>query len=200
MTSVENGADTPQGAGKEADTDTDDLDALLASYEAKGARKDDQQPEKKPEGSIDLNALWKEVRELREQQESFQKEARLGENRKDLAESVKAIKKAAPNLGRLKDQRVEDMLVGQGLRDPRIEEAFARRRIDPKGWSKILKAMAKEFSDDFDEDDKGEDVDAVTAAARGVSTKRPDEEFSKKISNMSSGEFKKFQEELAARG
>lgn len=199
MNSVENGADTPQGAGNEADTDTDDLDALLDSYKSEERQKGDQKPEEKQGGKPDIDALLKEVRELRERQESFEKEARLGENRKDLSESVKAIKKAEPGLAKLKDQRVEDMLVGQGLRDPRIEEAFARRRIDKKGWDKVLKGLAKDFAGDFDDEDKGEDIDAVTAASRGVSTRRSDDDFAKKVSQMTPGDFKKFEEELAAK-
>lgn len=190
MTSVEQKADEPQSADTEAQEDTDDIDALLKSYEQQ-----DQKPEKS-EKKTNGDDVSERLKILQERLDELEQSSRMGEQRKDLAEAVKTIKASHPALGKLRNQTVENMLVGQGLRDQRLEEAFKKRYVDPKGWAKVLKAVAKDFAADFDKDED-EDVDAVLAASRGISTRRTDDDFAKKVSNMSSAEFAKLEQSLA---
>jgi uncharacterized phage infection (PIP) family protein YhgE len=201
MNPVENGSDTPQSAGVEDGNDTDDLDALLSSYETdRGGQKDSREP--KSNGNGDMPEWAKEFLKRQEQIEARQNElekgVKLESQRSDLNKAIETIKKSEGPLSKLKNSWIEAQLLYRADRDPRIETAFAKRNVDPKAWKKVLGALAKDFAADL-EDDSGSDVDAVVASSRNVSTRRPagDAELAKKISNMSDTEFAQYASQMA---
>lgn len=208
MQAVENEADTGHDAGDEAGNDTDDLDALLSSFsqedEEDNGRRQNTETNRKDRDVNDNEEMPAWAKKILDDNKQLRSEISLGEQRKDVANAISVLKSSNKVLSDRSDDWIKRQLHGQALNDFRFETAFARRRVDPKSWNSVLKAFGKELAkeiDGFRSSATDEDVDAVTAAARNVSTKRSgDPDFAKKVNNMSPADFEKFAAEMARKG
>lgn len=176
-------ANTPPPAGSEAEsarTTEDDLDKLLADYDAQtkpAAAVSPPEPTPPPP-----------VQQVMVDPERFTRlEQRiLQEDLNKAAEVVAGDTKASRRL-------VIGFLDQMARENPTLERAFRNQANDPKSWERILHAAAKEFQKDFMQarvdPQATEDRAAVIQAVRGASARQP-EERPADYSNMSTQEYR----------
>lgn len=162
------------------DAQEDDLDSILAEW--------DEEPKSDPEPDVSAKGLKESLKRIQEQQAQADKER----TQRDIADAVKTIRTEMGDHA-LSEKAVRRMLNGAAGEDARLQTAWMNRIQNPDGYSRVLKALAKEFASEVAEmPDKGvtEDRESVAAAVRGASTKVPDEpEIPSNVATMSDQEF-----------
>lgn len=162
--------DTTDTAAKPAVTDdsarnnADDLESLLAEFDQATTRPAVSPPDTKTAPQPDpvaerLNALERQIQGDKE--------------RKALDQTIKEIRGDIPE-ELFDDVEVEAWLDAQARRDPRLNQMWNQREVNPRQWAKVQAELAKRLQSKLDKlPDKAatEDRAAVTASLRGASTK-----------------------------
>lgn len=181
-------ADTKPVAGSEAEsartTTEPSLDELLASYDeqtkpvAQVSPNPQPQPQPQPQPSYDPR-LEQEISTIKD---------RL--SREDINKAIEIVG-AGTNAPR---RIVKGYLEELAREDPRLAKAWNNRDADPKGWDRILKSAAKEFSKELRssvvDEAATEDKAAVMHAMRGASNRQPEEQPTD-LSRLSTHDFRK---------
>lgn len=160
----------PDAAGADARKADDDLDALLAEFAPTTAGKSEAKPDTKTEPTKDQGSpVEGRVKALESQLSEylFKQEAQpvITAIRGDIPADV------------FTDDEVVDWLDGQAKRNPGLQNAWANRHQNPKGFKKVVDVLARDFQKKFAKmPDRGatEDREMVAAAVRGASTKAPE--------------------------
>lgn len=167
------------------------LDELLNEMEVLPAEQP-QEPRTETPSNPRLDSVVSFVDEFREK-------AIREQTQTDISKAVEAVKK---DIGvSVPDRLIEGLLHREASTDPRFMRAFQMREKDPATWNKVLKASAKEFKNDFEQQtdpDTTEDVGAVRAAVRSATNSPPIAEGIDpgKLNSMSDAEFAAYKRQL----
>ena len=187
-TEPEEGREAPS----EETSTQDDLNDLLDEWEVESEQKAEEttKSEDKPDDRVQhLEQKIKDI-ERRDAEKSFNEGVQ-----KSVNEVMDGMEESLYTA-----QEVEDFLWARAARDDKFQNAFLQRGLNPKGWSKVLKAMGKELSQRAKtrpDPQATSDSDAVAAAVRGSSNRvsEAEEDFSK-VNQMNDQEFEKFVQTL----
>lgn len=181
----------PQAATDTADAqvkDTDDLDALLAQFDEPVAKPDPAPAGDKPSVSKDDLA---EVIQFNRQMQAERLQA-------DVDKAVDYIHENLDEGINIGKRALKSMLNGAAGEDERLRAAFMGRHERPDLYQKTLKALASEWSKEFQPIDKPatETREAVSNAVRSASRQAASEpeDFSK-VGRMNDVEFDQWKRE-----
>ena len=164
----------------------DDIDQLMAEFdETKKAESPQPTPQPKTTEADSQLAARLEMLEAERQQEAF----------------AKVVTDVRGDTG-LDDDLAEGYIRARAAKDPRIEQAFQERSVNPEKWNRtqdLLKSDFKKRYGDMGRVDREvtEDKAAVRAAAKSQPT-QPADDFpsDKEIREMSTEDFNKLQQKL----
>lgn len=159
---------TPKPEAQDARTG-DDLDSLLAQYEAEAMT-----PEPAP--ATPGNAGTAPDPQIERIAEVEQKLALL-ESREDINKLISDVRGPDLDPEVFDDGLVESYLDYMAKRDPRLTQAWLNRRSNPTQFEKVKAELGRSFTEKFSKlPDKAatEDHEAVAAAVRGASSKTPE--------------------------
>lgn len=169
----------------------DELDQLLSEYDQE-TKSEQPQPEVKPE---QVNEVVGWVQQQRQQQEKQEFEA-------DVKSAVDSIRESTEDLDvPLSDKVIKGFLFAQAEEDPKIGEAFQKRKENPKAWNAALNRAKKALREEFSVDQRAtQDREAVAAAVRGANQKQPEPDEGPDVSAMSDQEFAQYKMKLRRQG
>ena len=153
------------------------LDDLLNEYESEKPKVE------QPTTESDNSELLEYVREQRAERT----EEEINAATKSIAEAMDV---------KVGEGVIRAMLETKARGDERVVNAFLNRKSNPKGWDKVSKALAREFSEEFPDPSATSDADAVVSAVHSASTRAPEPETAPDFSSMSDAEFFKMKAEM----
>lgn len=178
---------TPSVEGANA---PDELDALLGEFQAQ-----ETEPTTTAASSAEISKLDEVHTMLKDNQ--LRDTTRINSER--ITDAVKMFKNSVGLP--ITDEMAEVILQGKAAKDVRIQQAFNNAGVDPAGWNKVVKAVAKDYAKQVAEtpnQDATADQNAVVAAVQSASTKAPtaDNVTDDQVATMSTADFNALQRSL----
>lgn len=184
--------ETPESekqAGVES-TQDETLESLLNQYDEE--TKEPVKPEQPKQD--DVTAMRDELRQIRQERETERTQSDLEAAAKKIRGGVTAFN-INETIGWLEAQAKEE---------PKVLDAFLKRKTAPKTWEKFVDALGPEFQKKFSatvDERVTNDREIVSAAVRGASTHapEPEEKSVSELRDMPQGEKDKYLASLAKR-
>lgn len=200
--SVEQGKGEAEANPAQTANETDDLDALLASFDDESGEQQTATQTAQTTTAASQNGLEAKVDELLQAHQASQREKEQTATREAIDTAVgwmkDVAKEAEADLPEGADDILEGVLQTAAMKDPRIYNAFTNRHKAPSAWKKIVIAKAQDVVKLFpkaNQDSQREKVAAAVAQSRSGQNKDQGP-TAEELGQMSDREFEKHKRSL----